>query len=123
MSKDKNSFVIQVQQHQAFAHKKGQSLLQSMEQQNIDVQYHCREGYCGACRTKLICGEVDYTTDPLAFIDDDEILPCCCEPVSDLELKLTWTLIRNPGLALLQWYQYNHARLRNLLAASEIQNQ
>jgi ferredoxin len=64
------------------------SLLSHLEQQNIDVHYHCREGYCGACRTKLISGDVEYTTDPLAFIDDDEILPCCCKPTSDIQIKL-----------------------------------
>jgi ferredoxin len=31
---------------------------------------------------------VDYTTDPLAFIDDDEILPCCTIAVSDITLDI-----------------------------------
>ncbi len=64
------------------------TLLESLESQQIDVQYHCREGFCGACRTTLLEGEVEYTTDPLAFIDDDEILPCCCKPTSHLKIKL-----------------------------------
>jgi len=64
------------------------TLLESIEGQKIDVHYHCREGFCGACRTKLLCGSVAYTTDPLAFIDDDEILPCCCIPQSHLKIDI-----------------------------------
>lgn len=64
------------------------TLLQHIESKNIDVHFHCREGYCGACRTKLIDGTVEYTTDPLAFIDDDEILPCCCKASSNIHIKL-----------------------------------
>lgn len=64
------------------------SLLESLECHRLEVHSHCREGFCGACRTKLVSGEVEYTTDPLAYIDDDEILPCCCIPKSDLVIKL-----------------------------------
>ncbi len=64
------------------------TLLETLEAHNVDVQYHCREGFCGACRTKILSGDVDYTTDPLAFIDDDEILPCCCKPKNHLKIKL-----------------------------------
>lgn len=64
------------------------NLLIALEESNIEVHYHCREGYCGACRTKIKKGAVEYTTDPLAFIDDDEILPCCCIPISDIDIEL-----------------------------------
>lgn len=64
------------------------TLLTSLEKAGVRAQFHCREGFCGACRTTLLAGEVDYTTDPLAFIDDDEILPCCCIPLSPLKIKV-----------------------------------
>ncbi|MBD3584399.1 2Fe-2S ferredoxin-like protein [Salinimonas sp. HHU 13199] len=64
------------------------TLLETIEAHNIDVHFHCREGFCGACRTKLLCGKVSYTTDPLAYIDDDEILPCCCIPTSALKIDI-----------------------------------
>lgn len=64
-----------------------QTLLESLEANNIDVHSHCREGFCGTCRTQLVSGEVEYTIDPLAYIDDDEILPCCCKAVSNLVIK------------------------------------
>ena len=88
MSNNSDSFVVIIKDHKTVQHPPNQTLLETIEQHDIEIQYHCREGYCGACRSKLICGEVQYTTDPLAFIDDDEILPCCCIPSSDIEIAL-----------------------------------
>jgi len=62
------------------------TILESLENIGVEVQFHCREGFCGACRCKIISGEVNYTTDPLAFIDDDEILLCCSVPLTDIEI-------------------------------------
>lgn len=62
------------------------TLLEIMEHKGIPVQTHCREGYCGVCRTKLIQGEVEYTLEPIACINEDEILPCCCTPSSSLQI-------------------------------------
>ena len=44
------------------------SLLAALESHNIDVEYQCRAGYCGSCRTRLVSGQVDWLTEPLAFI-------------------------------------------------------
>ena len=88
MSQNNDSFMITIVDHKTVPHSSSKTLLESIELHNIEAQYHCREGYCGACRSKLISGEVEYTTDPLAYIDDDEILPCCCVPISDVELEL-----------------------------------
>ncbi|GEA10906.1 class I ribonucleotide reductase maintenance protein YfaE [Alteromonas sp. KUL49] len=64
------------------------NLLKALESAGVHIHYHCREGFCGACRTKLLDGDVTYSTDPLAFIDDDEILPCCCNPNGPLKIKV-----------------------------------
>jgi ferredoxin len=64
------------------------TILSALEAADVHIHYHCREGFCGACRTKLLEGEVEYTTDPLAFIDDDEILPCCCIAKCQLKIKV-----------------------------------
>jgi len=66
----------------------GNTILQSLEAQGIDAQYHCRDGFCGACRCKIKSGSVEYTVDPLAYIEDDEILPCCSVPLTDIEIDL-----------------------------------
>ena len=38
------------------------SLLAALESHNIDVEYQCRAGYCGSCRTRLVSGQVDWLT-------------------------------------------------------------
>jgi len=64
------------------------SLLEALERQGVVLEYQCRQGYCGACRTQLLAGKVDYPSPPLAFTGLGEILPCCCRPASDLVLRL-----------------------------------
>jgi len=89
MSDEENTFSIEVISHQQRCQNAaGDSILESLESAKINVQYHCREGYCGACRTTLIEGDVEYTTAPLAFIDDNEILPCCCKAKSNLKINI-----------------------------------
>ncbi|WJG11153.1 class I ribonucleotide reductase maintenance protein YfaE [Aliiglaciecola sp. LCG003] len=88
MSSKDNLFVITVGDHPAFPYQSDDTVLECLEKHNIEVHFHCREGFCGACRTTMLSGDVEYTTDPLAYIDDDEILPCCCTAKSDLHLKL-----------------------------------
>ncbi len=64
-----------------------QTLLECLEQANVEVHYHCRDGFCGACRVTLTAGEVNYPNgEPLAYVGDNEILPCCCVPVTDISL-------------------------------------
>ncbi|EKE86924.1 class I ribonucleotide reductase maintenance protein YfaE [Idiomarina xiamenensis] len=74
-------------QHELTVDASQGSLLEALEQHQIDVHYHCRNGFCGACRTKLICGKVKYTSEPLAFIRKGDILPCCCIADSDIEIE------------------------------------
>lgn len=62
------------------------TLLDAMEANGLEVHYHCRNGFCGACRTKLKAGTVTYINEPLAFVRPGDILPCCCVPTSDLEI-------------------------------------
>ncbi len=62
------------------------STLSYLEAQGREIHYQCLEGYCGACRCKIISGEVEYPIFPMAMIRDGEILTCCSRPLSDLEL-------------------------------------
>lgn len=87
MSKDNKT--VQLYGNESLIEQQADStLLESLESQNIELHSHCREGFCGTCRTKLISGEVEYIIDPLAYIDDDEILPCCCKAISNIEIKI-----------------------------------
>jgi ferredoxin len=76
-------------QSQAVPFQHAHTLLESLEAQDLTVNYQCREGYCGSCRTQLLEGEVHYTEEPMAWINDDEILPCCCIPKTAIRIKLT----------------------------------
>lgn len=71
----------------SFALRENETLLEALERTGHDVEYQCREGYCGSCRTKLIKGSVTYTEFPLAFVGRDECLPCCCVVVDDITVE------------------------------------
>jgi ferredoxin len=64
------------------------NILKSLERENIESHYHCRDGYCGACRCKLISGEVKYNLAPIAFVRDGDILTCCAQPLSNIEIDI-----------------------------------
>ena len=52
----------------AFAHKEPETVLETLERNNIDVDFNCRQGFCGVCRTKLLSGQVEYKLDPPNFL-------------------------------------------------------
>lgn len=64
------------------------NLLTFLEKNKIQTQFHCREGFCGACRCKLVSGKVDYQQEPLAFVRKGEILLCCATPLEDIEIDI-----------------------------------
>ncbi|WP_404340207.1 class I ribonucleotide reductase maintenance protein YfaE [Pseudoalteromonas mariniglutinosa] len=64
------------------------SLLECLEQHQIDIPFQCREGYCGACRATLIEGNVDYNQEPLAFVRSGEVLLCCTKPNGKITIKI-----------------------------------
>lgn len=82
------SFSVNVVDARTVQFHNANTLLESLEAQGVEVQYQCREGYCGSCRVKLLEGQVHYFDEPMAFIDDDEILPCCCVPKTPLTIKV-----------------------------------
>lgn len=62
------------------------STLSYLESQGQEIHYQCLEGYCGACRCKMVSGEVEYPIFPMAMVRDGEILTCCSRPVTDIVL-------------------------------------
>jgi len=67
------------------------TLLQTLELNSVAPTSHCKSGFCGACRTKLLKGKVEYIEDPIGFMNDGEILPCVCRPVGDIEIDVTFS--------------------------------
>ncbi|QFU25319.1 2Fe-2S iron-sulfur cluster binding domain-containing protein [Shewanella eurypsychrophilus] len=77
------------------------SLLVALEHKQVKVFSECRNGYCGACKTKINSGSVKYHTLPLIELESDECLPCCCTPTSDLDLNLSpegADVVTRPGI-------------------------
>lgn len=64
------------------------NLLEFLEQQKYSVNFQCREGFCGACRCKLLSGQVQYLQEPLAFVRRGEFLPCCSIPNGDISIEI-----------------------------------
>ncbi|HIF9176347.1 TPA: class I ribonucleotide reductase maintenance protein YfaE [Photobacterium damselae] len=64
------------------------SILESLENNGVKAEFQCRDGYCGACRCKLLAGEVSYFKDTLAFVGQDEVLICSAKPVTDITLEV-----------------------------------
>lgn len=69
----------------------GESLLDTLERHGHRLEFQCRSGYCGACRTPLLAGTVHYPNTPLAFVSQGECLPCCCQPVGAIRLDIRKT--------------------------------
>jgi len=56
------------------------TLLEFAESHGLSPAYGCRNGQCGACKTKLISGNITYQHDYTTSLDKDEILLCCAVP-------------------------------------------
>ncbi len=83
------SFVIKVDDYSFICTDEQVSLLEVLERESIEVDYQCRQGFCGSCRVKLIEGKVRYFEEPIAFIPENHILTCCCRAKSDLSVELS----------------------------------
>ena len=71
-----------------FDETKDYNILDALDRASIESESHCRAGFCGTCRMILISGQVRYPGGlPLGYIRDGEILPCCCVPTTDIELR------------------------------------
>ncbi|XWK86066.1 MAG: FHA domain-containing protein [Phormidium sp.] len=61
------------------------SILELAEQENVAIRRGCGKGFCGACKQKLLSGNVEYKEEPRALQDSDRsvglILTCIAEPV------------------------------------------
>lgn len=72
-----------------FIDKQYFSLLTLLESKKIfSIENNCREGFCGVCRTNIIKGKVNYIIKPIAYIQKNEILPCCCKAKESITLNL-----------------------------------
>ncbi len=45
-------------------------LLAQIESKGLTVETHCRSGFCGMCRVRLLEGQVAYDETPIAFVKE-----------------------------------------------------
>src|SRR3954454_24290187 len=64
------------------------SLLEFAEACDVTVKWSCRTGVCHTCESALIGGAVKYQPDPLEPPAEGNLLICCSQPCSDVELDL-----------------------------------
>lgn len=58
-------------------------LIHQVEAQGFSVNTCCGQGICGSCRATLISGEVNYSEQPVACLNANEIVLCCAMPKSN----------------------------------------
>ncbi len=56
--------------------KARQSVLEALEVAGFIMNFQCRSGICGACRCKLLSGEINYEETPFAMTKKDDVLIC-----------------------------------------------
>lgn len=93
------------------------TLLQALEAKKVKIFSECRNGFCGACKTRVISGKVSYLNEPLAKLKHDECLPCCCVPTEDLELDLS-----PEGAAVVTYACQSHQNKASLAKPKQTQN-
>lgn len=69
-----------------------QTILEAAVQQGIALEYSCRTGRCGVCKTKVLYGETE-TIKPEESLDEQEksvgfILTCCRAASTDIQLDI-----------------------------------
>lgn len=65
----------------------GETLLDGMMRtEHKDVRHMCRQGFCGACKIKVKAATdvPTFKQAPLAHLNEDEVLACCCVPTGTM---------------------------------------
>lgn len=75
-----------------FSAEADETLLDAALRQGLLLPYGCKDGACGACKGKILGGEVDQGSSVLPGLKDEDraaglILFCCAKPCSDLEIE------------------------------------
>lgn len=64
------------------------TVLENLEAHALNIEFHCRDGFCGACRAQLISGEIKQINTPIASHRKEDILTCCSKADDDITLVI-----------------------------------
>jgi ferredoxin len=64
------------------------NLLEFAESNGIEVGSSCRMGSCLSCESRLTKGTAHYFLEPFTTVQENHILLCCTQPVTNLVLEL-----------------------------------
>lgn len=68
------------------------TVLENLEAHALKMEFHCRDGFCGACRAQLIKGQIKQINTPIASFRKGDILTCCSKADDDITLVIPLTL-------------------------------
>ena len=86
------SFSVQIRQWETpIVVEMGQTVLEAAIAQGVPYPHGCRSGNCGACKSRLLAGEVEMSEYSEYALTDDEraqgqILACSSVPVADCDV-------------------------------------
>ena len=88
------SFKVKINNTNTIEVDTGNTILEVALENNIDFPHGCRSGNCGACKSKLVSGDIEMSPySEFALEDDDKdkgyILACRAVPWSDCEILVT----------------------------------
>lgn len=70
----------------------GETILTGAIDAGVNLPYGCRNGACGACKGKVLAGEIDHGDYQSSALSDAEkaeglALFCCAKALSDVEIE------------------------------------
>jgi CDP-4-dehydro-6-deoxyglucose reductase, E3 len=70
-----------------------QTLLEAALDAGLTIPYGCRNGACGACKSKILDGNVDNSNAPPHVLTTEDLaaglaLTCCARPLSDVTVEV-----------------------------------
>ena len=78
--------------HHEFSVDDGETILDAALRQGVGLPYGCRNGFCGACKGKVVSGEVSYEEAPGGLSDDDraagQAFFCKAHPRGDVTIEV-----------------------------------
>ena len=87
------SFQVSIEPGQhSFQTQAGETILDAALRQGLTLPYGCRDGACGACRGKVLSGEIDHGKAQAHALSNDDraagfALFCCATAKSDLRIE------------------------------------